>query len=108
MGPWLAWPVAAGIELPEEESQQVPSVAGLDRGGEVPCSQGLCTLLSLCLLFLTCLTFRWGSLQGEQARDVLTKLDRKVDLFLSLAKEPSQRHLQRWDNTVFLASLAGQ
>lgn len=105
VGPWLAWPVAAGIDLPEEESQQVPSVAGLDRGGEGPCSQGLswgslppagatllpqdlCTLLSLCLLFLTCLTFRWGSLQGEQAGDVLTKLERKVELFLSLAKEP--------------------
>lgn len=37
---------------------------------------------------LMCFTdFRWGGLKIKQARDVLTKLERKVKLSLSLAKD---------------------
>lgn len=38
--------------------------------------------------------FRRGSLKIEQARDVLTKLEKAVKLFLTVAKEPSHRLLQ--------------
>lgn len=56
-----------------------------------------CFSPSLCLLFLVCLTdFRWGSLRIEQARAVLTKLERKVKVFLSLAKEPFSKTPQLW------------
>lgn len=48
-----------------------------------------CFLPLLCVFFLVCLRdFRWGSLRIEQARAVLTKLERKVKVFLSLAKDP--------------------
>lgn len=51
----------------------------------------------LCLFLLVCLTdFRWGSLRVEQARAVLTKLERKVKVFLSLAKEPFSKTPQIW------------
>ena len=51
----------------------------------------------LCLFLLVCLAdFRWGSLRVEQARAVLTKLERKVKVFLSLAKEPFSKTPQIW------------
>lgn len=108
VGLLLACPVAARTE----ENNQEPSSSrenSTERQGFLPQAssgtsqglrkrfchdtfqpQGLCMLLAcLCLFFLVNLTeFRWGTLQTEQARDVLTKLERKVKLFLSLAKEP--------------------
>lgn len=67
--------------------------------------QGLCVLLAyLCLFFLVNLTeFRWGTLQiVEQARDVLTKLETKVKLFLSLAKEPFSKTPPNMDKMAFI------
>lgn len=66
--------------------------------------QGLCMLLAyLCLFFLVNLTeFRWGTLQIEQARDVLTKLERTVKLFLSLAKEPFSKTPPNTDKMAFI------
>lgn len=66
--------------------------------------QGLCVLLAcLCLFFLVNLTeFRWGALQIEQAREVLTKLERKVNLFLSLAKEPFSKTPPNTDKIAFI------
>lgn len=66
--------------------------------------QGLCMLLAyLCLFFLVNLTeSRWGTLQIEQARDVLTKLERKVKLFLSLAKEPFSKTPPNTDKMAFI------
>lgn len=60
-------------------------------------------LAYLCLFFLVNLTeSRWGTLQIEQARDVLTKLERKVKLFLSLAKEPFSKTPPNTDKMAFI------
>lgn len=60
-------------------------------------------LACLCLFFLVNLTeFRWGALQIEQAREVLTKLERKVNLFLSLAKEPFSKTPPNTDKIAFI------
>lgn len=43
-----------------------------------------CSSPCLCLFFLVCRPdFRWGTLKSEQARDVCTKSERQVQLFLS-------------------------
>lgn len=93
-----------------EEKNEVPSSsreAGAPSMGRRPCVALLNTSPSdcamkyssprdpscfsplLCVFFLVCLRdFRWGRLRVEQARAVLTKLERKVKVFLSLAKDP--------------------
>lgn len=61
------------------------------------------------VLLLTGLAdFRWGSLKTEQARAVLTKLERKVELFLSLAKEPFSKTPPDGDKMASLSFLSGQ
>lgn len=126
MGPLLACPgaartdhrkkitrcprVAEGIQQGGEDSFRRPGLgshdASLSHFARKHSSPGS-TLHAV--LFLMCLTdFRRGSLKIEQARAVLTKLERKVQLFLSLAKEPFSKTPPHGDKMAFLSFLSGQ